>query len=490
MEQINNIIKYVNSRTITNMDEYNTLVKDVSEEYSDYPYLLIRDICSRMIDTNITINKTKVYDINFRNWDKLLKIDEINNTDIKIPKKHMTTFKQFKTLYNTPQPEQRTKDWFDYRYNRITASDTASAIDMNPYESVESFICKKCDPNFPFLDNDFVFHGKKYEQIATSLYEHLYNSKVTEFGCVPSDKHLFLGASPDGISSKSTLDYKFNMKLGTMLEIKCPFVREITCKGEIAGDICPYYYYCQVQQQLECCDLENCDFIQCELREYKDREEYLKDTTHTFKVYEGKEGTEMSPDNIMSKGYLLQFLPKNYIPRYDGDKPNFQGRFIYPPRLTMTQSMYDEWVLNTLNNWQTEMPDIAETYYFDKVLYWKINIAHTVTIPRDREWFANVFPVLTETWSKVTYYREHLEELPLLQTLADKRKAFYKYKSDFSINNFEPSSLFLDSPTKSTEKKPFVKKSTYSSKPFDKKSFEKKTFVKKTTTEDCDFIDD
>ena len=493
MEQIKDIIQFVKSHT--NNIDYNELVKEVSVEYPDVPYLLVRDICSRMIDTTITINTTKVYDINFRNWDKILKIDEINNTDIKIPKKHMKTFKQFKTLYNTPQPEQRTKDWFDYRYNRITASDTASAIDTNPYESVESFICKKCDPNFPFLDNDFVFHGKKYEQIATSLYEHLYNSKVTEFGCVPSDKHLFLGASPDGISSKSTLDYKFNEKLGTMLEIKCPFVREITCKGEIAGGICPYYYYCQVQQQLECCDLENCDFIQCELREYKDREEYLKDTTHTFKIYEGTEGTEMSPDNTMSKGYLLQFLPKNYIPRYDGDKPNFQGRFIYPPRLTMTQTMYDEWVLSTLDNWQTEMPDIAETFYFDKVLYWKINIAHTVTIPRDREWFNDVFPILTETWSKVTYYREHLEELPLLQTLADKRKAFYKYKSDFSINNFEPNTLFLDSPTKSTEKKPFIKKSTYSSKPFDKKTFEKKTFEKKifekkSVSEECDFIDD
>ena len=41
--------------------------------------------------------------------------------------------------------------------NRITASDMATAIDLNPYESVEAFICKKCDPDFPFLDNEFVF---------------------------------------------------------------------------------------------------------------------------------------------------------------------------------------------------------------------------------------------------------------------------------------------------------------------------------------------
>ena len=40
----------------------------------------------------------------------------------------------------TPQPEQRTQEWFDYRYNRITASDMATAIDLNPYESVEGFL--------------------------------------------------------------------------------------------------------------------------------------------------------------------------------------------------------------------------------------------------------------------------------------------------------------------------------------------------------------
>ena len=37
------------------------------------------------------------------------------------------------------------------RSGRITASDTAAALDENPYEPVESFILKKCDPDFPFL---------------------------------------------------------------------------------------------------------------------------------------------------------------------------------------------------------------------------------------------------------------------------------------------------------------------------------------------------
>ena len=486
MNKINDIIDLVNLKVNKdknyNKDEINKLSEEIyseiSAKYDNIPYFFVIDVIGRLTNINIKFDKKDI-DINMRQWDKLLKIDEINNTDIKIPKKSQHIQDQFTMLYNTPQPEQRTKEWFDYRYNRITASDTATAIDCNPYESVESFICKKCDPNFPFLDNDFVFHGKKYEQIATSLYEHLYNSKVTEFGCVPSDKHKILGASPDGISSKSTLDYKFNKKLGYMLEIKCPYVRPITNKGAIAGDICPYYYYCQVQQQLECCDLEFCDFIQCALVEYPDRETYLRDVNHKFVITEDVDGRTMIVDNTMSKGYVLQFLPKVFEKKFDGDKHIYKGFWVYPPRLNMDQNQYDSWALNSISTWQKDYPEIAESHFFDRILYWKINNAHTVTIPRDREWFAKVLPVLTDTWSKVCHYREHLEELPLVQELADKRKAFYRYKTEFKVNNFEPNTAFLDTKPKSTYKK------TY--KPSTK--LPTKKFVK-PKNDDCDFIDD
>ena len=499
MNKVNEIIDLIKSKIdkskIYNKDEINKLAEDVyseiSPKYSEIQYFIITDIIGRMFNISITFDK-KDMDINLRQWDKILKIDEININKseiiIKIPKKAQQLEKQFTHLYELPQPEQRTKEWFDYRYNRITASDTATAIDNNPYESVESFICKKCDPNFPFLDNDFVFHGKKYEQIATSLYEHLYNSKVTEFGCVPSDKHKILGASPDGISSKSTLDYKFNPKLGYMLEIKCPYVRPITNKGAIAGDICPYYYYCQVQQQLECCDLEFCDFIQCALVEYPDRETYLRDVNHKFVITEDVDGRAMNVNNTMAKGYLLQFLPKVFEKKFDGDKHIYKGFWIYPPRLNMDQYQYDAWALNTISTWQKDYPEIAESHFFDRILYWKINNAHTVTIPRDKEWFAKVFPVLQDTWAKVCYYREHLEDLPLVQELANKRKAFYRYKTEFQINNYEPNTLFLDENKPKKIAAAFKPKSTYKNNNYTKGNYINKSPV--TKKDDCEFIDD
>lgn len=447
--EIIKIIQSIITKSYTkrySIDKYDkivdTIYRNIKDKYPDTSYTLIRDIVSRFLKTSIQF-KDNISDINFREWDKIYSIDELNHY-MTIPDDMIELEKHFMDMFNTPQPEQRTQEWFDYRYNRITASDMATAIDKNPYESVESFICKKCNPNFPFLDNDFVFHGKKYEQIATSLYEHIYNSKVTEFGCLPSDKYKILGASPDGIGSKSTLDYKINKKLGYMLEIKCPYVRKITMKGKIAGEICPFYYYCQVQQQLECCNLDYCDFIQCKLEEYKDREEYLSDVDGVINIYEDVDGKEVECDQVMRKGYLMQFLPKVYEPSFEGDKHHYKSFYIYPPRLTMNQMQYDEWVFTNLGNWKTLYPDKADSYYFDKVIYWKIIEAHTVTIPRDKVWFNSILPILEETWSKVLYYREHSDELPALQAIADKRKKFYRMNTKFQVNNVEIGTKFLE----------------------------------------------
>ena len=61
-----------------------------------------------------------------------------------------------------------------------------------------------------------------------------------------------MGASPDGIT-----------KDGVMLEIKCPYRRTIT-------GVPPIYYVDQVQGQLEVCELDRCDFLECKLEETKE----------------------------------------------------------------------------------------------------------------------------------------------------------------------------------------------------------------------------
>ena len=369
---------------------------------------------------------------------------------IKIPNEYVKLQDHFDKLKNLPQPEQRTKEWFDYRHNRITASDTASAIDLNPYEPVESFILKKCDPNHKFLDNENVYHGKKYEPIATSIYEYIYNNKVIEFGALPSETYSILGASPDGICSSSTLDYKFSPLLGRMLEIKCVVQRKIYTSGKIAGHICPFYYYCQVQQQLECCDLDKCDFWQCKIIEYKTRTEYLidecNDTIHTINTNSEK----IEINNKIKKGVILKFLPKSWTPEFDGDSIEWKSKFIYPSNLLMNENEYDSWIANILSNWQIKYSDIAETHYFEKIVYWKLKESHNVTIERDKIFFKNILPILNNTWNQVLYYRNNLNKLDELREIIKKRNKFNKFDTKIIINNdlVKKKILFLNDPNK------------------------------------------
>ena len=403
---------------------YNTknIYNELKKKY-DINYELIKMIIYNLCNKNDSM-------ICFRDYDKLF-----NN--IKIPKKYINLEKHFQKLKNLPQPEQRTKEWFDYRHNRITASDTAAAIDLNPYEPVESFILKKCDPDHKFLDNQNVYHGKKYEPIATLIYEYIYNIKVIEFGALPSEKYMILGASPDGICSSSTLDHNFSPLLGRMLEIKCTTTRHIYTKGRIAGNICPYYYYCQVQQQLECCDLEDCDFWQCKIIEYKTRNEYLSDlcnnTIHTI----GTNDEKIEIDNKIKSGMILKFLPKKWEPEFDGDMIEWKSKFIYPPRLDMDINEYDNWSMNILSNWMITNSELAETYYFEKIVYWKLELSHNVLIKRDRNFFNNIYPILEETWKRVLYYRDNLDKLDELKRIIENRKKYKKFDTEIIINNSE-----------------------------------------------------
>ena len=44
------------------------------------------------------------------------------------------------------QTEQRTEEWYNIRHNMITASDVATALGVNKYQSVNSLIKKKINP--------------------------------------------------------------------------------------------------------------------------------------------------------------------------------------------------------------------------------------------------------------------------------------------------------------------------------------------------------
>lgn len=138
----------------------------------------------------------------------------------------------------------------------LTASDAATAIGCNPYETPEGLFVKKVGGR-KFGGNAATERGTLLEPIARDLYDARYNTKSHEIGLVQHSKHPWLGGSPDGIT-----------ECGKLIEIKCPLTRKIE-------DKVPKHYVAQIQLLMEILDLDECDFIQYRPAEGEAPEEFM-----------------------------------------------------------------------------------------------------------------------------------------------------------------------------------------------------------------------
>jgi putative phage-type endonuclease len=169
-------------------------------------------------------------------------------------------------LKKKPLIKQRTPEWFKLREDRLTASDLYDAI-KNPL----SLARKKLKGN-SFSSNSIpaLKWGTMFEPMATRIYSHNKKKEVFEFGLIINDDIKNFGASPDGITED-----------GVMIEIKCPYSRKI-----IDG-IIPEKYYYQIQGQLAVCNLNDCDYIECEFMTFASEDEYLSGILDIDNAYHG-----------------------------------------------------------------------------------------------------------------------------------------------------------------------------------------------------------
>ena len=400
--------------------------------------MVFNDINIDLINYNLTKLLKFTYQYNNSYSGKII----YNKDQIIVPDEYKKLAEHVDYIANIPQPEQRTKEWFDMRKNMITASCAAQAVGENPYsnQKPDDLILDKLNLGPPLLDNKFVHHGKKYEEVATKIYENIYDIKVEEYGLVPhiAQPHIpYIGASPDGIGSKFTLSNKFSPMIGRMLEIKCPYVRNINTKGDIDGEICPHYYHCQVQQQLECCDLEYCDFWQCTLKEFFSKEEMLENETPTN--YREEQDILLNVPKNCRQGCIIQLLPKNKITRFC----LFDAKYIYPPNIDMSMYEYDQWILDEVTHLAQKYPDLMKNYVFDNVLWWKLTVCHNVKIKRDKAWFDSKLPLYKTLWDRITLYRSSKKEL---DNFIKEYNNKHKRKKDI-VTEKEEDLLFVDSET-------------------------------------------
>jgi putative phage-type endonuclease len=243
-------------------------------------------------------------------------------------------------LKKLPNIEQRSQEWHDIRKKMITASDFAQALGKGKFGTAKDFYKSKCgyeqrvfDSNCPPLK-----WGIRYEEVANMFYQQKMGVRMTEFGIIQHPSISFIGASPDGVSD-----------LGIMLEIKCPYKRKKT-------ETIPEQYYYQIQGQLEVCNLEECDYLECYIIEYSDRSSMISDDTICYKgvVYETESGV-FEHGLLNDTEHEIKKFCKVY---YYGIKDYFLRRVL------RDKEFFNEALTQLVDVWKN-----VETYRLDKGKY-------------------------------------------------------------------------------------------------------------------------
>lgn len=274
-------------------------------------------------------------------------------------------------IKNIPQPAQRTEEWYTFRNNRLTASDLATAVDKNPYSNRNKLILSKCGHSEPWTPGPAIIHGQKYEDVAVAIYEKRNNVIIDEYGCIPHKTVGHFGASPDGIVNSDSENTNY---IGRMLEIKCPTKRSLT------GFIPTYYYY-QVQGQLEVCELEYCDFLECKIVEVN-RQEYFS-------------------SNNEEKGVVLEYY------NYELDK-----NLYHYSTMNIDNKTFESWQDNLIN---VILED--QNLEYIQTSFWILNEYSCILVKRDRDFWDNILPKINDFWQDVLKYRKIG-----IESLIDKKK--------------------------------------------------------------------
>jgi putative phage-type endonuclease len=291
---------------------------------------------------------------------------------------------KIQVLREIPQPLQRTSEWYKFRWNLITASNAWKAFDTQ--NTINQLIYEKCQPLEDLTNETFnngyskmvntnttLHWGQKYEPLSIMLYEHMYNSKVEDFGCIQHPFYKFIGASPDGIIVKSETE-----RFGRMLEIKNIVNREIT-------GIPKKEYWIQMQLQMEVCDLEKCDFLETKFTEYSDYQSYRNDSTTS--VYNGEEFNSFVTTKQGSyKGIIVHFHTNSGSPHYE-----------YMPLNLWTPEHVNEWESSIIQKYESE----PYKYTFLRFIYWKLEKFSCVLVLRNKEWFKNNIGQLEKVWKTI-----------------------------------------------------------------------------------------
>ena len=278
---------------------------------------------------------------------------ECDGTFIRKPPNAGIIDKKLAHIRDKPQPDQRTPEWYKFRHNLLTASNAWKAFESQA--CMNQLIYEKCQPLKEHEEKEYVntaspMHwGHKYEPVSRMIYEHLYKTRVADFGCLQHDGHAFLGASPDGINVDPA-----SQRYGRMLEIKNIVNRDIT-------GIPKKEYWIQMQLQMETADLNECDFLETQFSEDDD-------------------DTMIGTKDALMTGTIIYFMKCG--------KPHYE----YEP-LGCTRGESEAWFNDAMER--------NEAHMWMKTIRWRLEKMSCVLVLRNKFWFQHAIHVLADLWQTV-----------------------------------------------------------------------------------------
>ncbi len=264
-------------------------------------------------------------------------------------------------LKDQPQVAQRSEEWFRQYGQVLTASEFSALFQQN--KKRKDLAMSKANPHHEFgasfrhaCPSDELSAtgwGIRFEPVVKQLLEHHDKCSIYELGRLSHSSNPHLAASPDGIVEKA-VDPR---QVGRLVEIKCPYSRQI-------GREIPSDYWIQMQIQMEVADVDECEYIECELVSKKPNQATV----------------DLSGTTFQGVVYLLK-------QRVEEDQP-FVYRYIYG------------------DIGSTEMPEVPEGFDCIEVIPWGLKQWYRKLIQRDRSWYEATKPWQDAFWQDVQTLRE------------------------------------------------------------------------------------
>ena len=282
---------------------------------------------------------------------------------------------------------QGSPEWHLARAGKIKASVCAALEGKHPYmkpaDLVRQEVRALAGSESEFTMVPAVAHGQNMEDHARIFLEKLQGYTVEETGLVIHPKYDFIAASPDGL-----------IGLDGCVEIKCPYPKYTKTPYSIFSPKRSMYLM-QVYMQMECTDVDYCDFI-C----------YLADSPTSEPQYT-LERVERKED------FLTELLSRKYLPQ--ADKGTISRLDLYHAWHRHIQSQYEH--------------EDTRSLYTDPIIK---NEYDTVTTDEDLNQLSKVQARIEDIKSRVS---DELDSLKELSEMSDALKKTIGAKYTASVSN-------------------------------------------------------